>query len=108
MTDADPSAILAGIRARHLYIDGPAYVEDIRASADDVPLLLAAVGAALELPGGWEQETARLDALAQSTADPQSRVATSMRAQAFEECARKLRAAITAALTGEEAGSDEH
>src|ERR1035441_1825531 len=69
------------------------------AAAVDAPRLLAALDAVLKLPTDWERETARLDALAQSTADPHSRGAISMRAQAFEECARVLREALTAELT---------
>jgi len=46
----DLTAALTGVRARYLDIaHGPAYTEDIRASADDVPLLLAAIDAALNL-----------------------------------------------------------
>ena len=66
--------------------------------------LLAALEAVLKLAGDWEKEGRRLDDLAGETKDPQSRIAVSLRAQAFEDCALELRAAITAKLTGKETG----
>jgi hypothetical protein len=76
----------------------------IDALVQDVPLLIAAIEAALKPADRWEAEAARLDKLAEAETDPQSRIAISLRAQAFEDCARELREAITAALTGKEAG----
>lgn len=69
------------------------------AAAEDVTRLVAAVEAGTRLADGWEKETERLDTLAGSTEDPLARAAVSMRAQAFEQCARELREAITSALT---------
>ena len=49
MDTNDLTAALNEIRERYEDIaHGPAYVDDIRASADDVPVLLAAVEAVLE------------------------------------------------------------
>jgi hypothetical protein len=60
--------------------------------------LLAAVEAALKAADDWSAEATRLHQIAWNEADPQSRIAVSLRAQAFEDCARGFRAAITAVL----------
>ena len=77
------------------------------ADRTDFRLLLAAVEAALKLPGEWEKKARRLNGLAGEAKDPPSRIAISLRAQAFEDCAGKVRAAITTALTGKEAGDGQ-
>lgn len=49
-TSTEPAAVLNEIRDRYEDIaHGPAYVEDIRASAEDVPRLLAALDEVLKL-----------------------------------------------------------
>jgi hypothetical protein len=68
--------------------------------AERAPRLAAALEAVLEQAGKWEQEGRRLAALAADETDPQSRIAVSLRAQAFEDLA-KVREAITRELTGE-------
>ena len=85
----DPAALLSPIRERSgaaLEFPLSGFAEDsIRActqSAMDVPRLLAAVEAALKLAGKWDAERLRLDT------------------EAYEICARALRAAITTALVG--------
>lgn len=70
----------------------------------DSPRAVAALEAVLELPGDWEKEARRLNNLNQDTKDPQARLAISLRAQAFEDCAAKVREAITTALAAKEAG----
>jgi hypothetical protein len=89
-----------------------AFLADVRMQAEDhhlVPAgmvlpLVAAVEAVPALAGKWEKEAARLDGISEGSTDPQQRAAISMRAQAFEECARDLREAVTAALTGPQPG----
>jgi hypothetical protein len=91
MADADPSTVLAAIRGRQRYIDGPAYVEDIRASADDVLRLLAAVEAVLK----EHQPVDRGEGLEPTCGTCH---------RGFWPCSTVQ--AITAALAGEEAGGD--
>ena len=78
---AAPSDILAGIRDRNI----DAWAEG---GTSDIPLLLAAVEAALKLADQWLEFPALVFLQ--------------------EDCAHQLRAAITAALTGtgEEGGGD--
>jgi hypothetical protein len=83
--DTPVSAILAGIKDRYAHgAKITATGRDVCASADDIPLLLAAAEAALKLADEWEADSLIVD----------------------PEIA--LRRVITAALAGEEAGSDEH
>jgi len=103
MADADPASTLAAIRehqAPRLLRESAAF-DDYALCIAEIDSLLAAVEAAGELAGKWETEAARLDALAELKADPAVRAQVSVRAQAFQECARELRAA---ALGGKEAG----
>jgi hypothetical protein len=107
VTTPGPAAALEEIRGRG-YRNGATGAECARlsdAAADDVPRLVAALEAVLKLADKWEQEGRRLAALAAEETDPQSRIAVSLRAQAFEDCA-KVRDAVTRELTGE-GGSDE-
>ena len=86
------TAALAAIRERG-YRNGASGAECARlsdAAAEDVPLLLAAVEAVLEECAEWEASSPR-----------RPRVPRSYAAEHF-------RGVITAALAGEEAGSDEH
>ena len=110
MPDADLPAVLAGIRERSaaaLEFPASGFAENsIRCctqSAMDVPLLLAAIEAVLKAADKWAAESARLDRLAETERDPQARIAISLRAQAFEDCAKQVRAAITAELAKETA-----
>jgi hypothetical protein len=67
-------------------------------------ILLAAVEAALELPGEWRDTAADLDRLAGVAADegdPTKSALLRGRAQERTDCAARLERAITAALPGE-------
>jgi hypothetical protein len=106
MADTDLAALLERIRERNEqlrhrygYVGGLLALADAK---DDVPRLLAAVEAALKAADDWSAEATRLHQIAWNEADPQSRIAVSLRAQAFEDCARGFRAAITAALAAAE------
>ena len=82
MTEPDPSATLAGIKERG-YRNGATGAECARlsdAAAVDIPVLVAALEAALKLADEWKTFAAPGDAQ--------------------DECADELRAAITAALAG--------
>ena len=86
MTDTDPSATLSAIRERG-YRNGATGAECARlsdAAAVDIPVLVAALEAALKLADEWKTFAAPGDAQ--------------------DECADELREAITAALAGKESG----
>ena len=108
MPDVSLSVTLEEIRERHgaFVRHGGALLTRSEArnaaalSAADVPFLLAALDAVLKQAVEWEAEAWRLDGLADREADPQSRIAVSLRAQAYEDCAAKVREAITRELTG--------
>jgi hypothetical protein len=55
--------------------------------------------AALKLADDWDAEANRITGIFAADEDPWSRTVGGMRAEAFEKCAKDLRAAITAALT---------
>lgn len=96
MADTGPlAAKLAEIRAETT-VSGPRFA--------DMDRLLAFAEEALELPGKWDAEVARLDRLAGFKEDDGERMAVSIRAQTYSECAAGLRDAISRALLGEEAG----
>ena len=83
MPDADLSATLAEIRQRRANSEIGGFLRptlaQLDASAEDVPRLLAALEAVLKLTGEWN---------------------------ALWPCATQVREAITAELTGKEAGND--
>lgn len=57
----------------------------------------------------WAAEAARAGALAEASIDlgqPVSSAAMSYRAQALTDCARELRAAVSAALAGEDGAGE--
>jgi len=101
------ASTLAETRDRYEDIaHGSAYVDDIRASADDVPRLLAAVEAALEKADDLTRKSEALNAeaeyvVAESPEAAAVAVLKRERSIAYDECARWFRAAITTALTGE-------
>ena len=105
------AAILAEIRERHAKaadFAGSGLAEIVPGlailweSATDVAPLLAAVGRVLELAGDWDNESVRLDAVAARSFPGGDRgVIAAARAGVFQGCAEALRAAITAALTGD-------
>jgi hypothetical protein len=90
MPDSDPSSILAEIRDRRDGADADGLwrptIAALDLGHDDIPHLVAAVEAALKLADQWKQFAAAGDAQ--------------------DQCAGELREAITAALTGQEAGGD--
>ena len=67
--------------------------DTFKAGPFEVAADILPVAAAVELADKWDTEASRLHALAGTEKDPQSRIAISLRAQAFEDCARELRAA---------------
>jgi hypothetical protein len=70
-----------------------------------IPLLAAAVEAALKLTGEWDTESDHLDDLAESPgADEEGRLILRGTAQGYSDCAADLRAAIASALAGKDAG----
>ena len=97
----DLTSALDQIRERG-YRNGATGAECARlsdAAADDVPLLLAAIERALEKADEWGTEAKRIDGIFAADEDPWPRTVGGMRAQAFEQCAKELREAITAELT---------
>jgi len=106
MPDDSASATLAAIRARSevaskIEVTWKAQAQRARASAADVPPLLAAVEAALELADEWEAKSAEIWAQIQIQ-DCDSALAgfKAIGATRYGEDAKALRAAIRAALTG--------
>lgn len=103
----DPLAVkLAQIwnRAKLAYASPKACYES---QQDNGPLLAFAAGA-LDLAGRWDAEVTRLDELAALKKDDGERLAVSMRAQAYSDCASELRETVARALLGEgqNAGQD--
>src|SRR6202035_2907381 len=90
--DADPlAAALDDIRIRH----------ELAGDATDMPKLINAVAALLELAGAWKQEAATLDDKADREKDSIRSVHLFMRAQGCEDHALALREAIYRAFRGE-------
>jgi hypothetical protein len=79
----------------------------IKVAYEDTPVLLAAVEAVLELTGRWDAEARSLDTAADRVymdyPDAPGIGLKRSRAAAYEECAKAVREAVTAALTGKEA-----
>ena len=105
MMPDDPSATLSGIRER--YAHGAritATGRDVCASADDVPLLLAALEAVLKLADEWEAKAAELhdmaDRAAGRGADPYRVNEIGVRAETYSTRSRELREAISRELSG--------
>jgi hypothetical protein len=97
--DTPVTAILDGIRERAAHADRVLtfkvpgnFGEAAARSQADVPLLLAAVEAALELAGRWSQDRFK---------------GTSTIEWHHQQCAERLREAITAALGGKEGSEEE-
>ena len=91
----DLSAALAAIRERAEYAKEYMQGDPMPPSLEDVPRLLKAVEDALELAGKLEPQGSPASALEED------------RMFIREECADMIREAITTALTGQGAGSDE-
>ena len=112
MSDDQLTATLAEIRAfdyKPVPQGSEVFEQAIRA-ARDVPRLLAlvavqraALDAVLKLADEWGAEAKWIDAKFAGEEDPWPRTVAGMRAQAFEQCAKALREAITAELTKGEA-----
>lgn len=69
--------------------------------SDAMPRLLAAIESGQKLIAGWKAKAAQLDAAADRVPDGQpGGILKFARAQAYEDCARELREALTAALLG--------
>lgn len=105
MADTDPAvSALDGIRERVATLL-PMYPDShymIDALVQDVSRLVAAVEAALKLADDLDAEAARL--LATAARLRTGATGTQNRAWAHRDCAKALREAITAALTGKETG----
>ena len=100
MPDADLASTLAGIRERQaLAADkglgfarmGERHAALLAVAYEDAPVLIAAVDAALKAADDWDVPG---ECLNDDMSDPNTQA---------RDCARELRAAITAALTGKEA-----
>src|SRR5512135_2882039 len=110
--DADPAATLEAIKERAksaaaMDIDvlaafsGVSVGGVIAASAVDVPVLVAALEAALDLADDWDAESDNLDDLAERPgADDEGAPIMSGQAIAYHNCAEALREAITREITG--------
>ena len=101
----DPASTLAGIREDNdrviaLCAIAPAAVRQL--AEHDVPALLAAIEAALKEADDWEAEARGIFLEAARTSDAGEVGAAS----ALQSAAADLRAAITAALGGKEAGDE--
>jgi hypothetical protein len=113
----DPSAILAGIRERRARVVAAnlnadafndAYAAMVRLAREDSALLLAAVGAVLELADDWTATSDELDDRTEHPGtDEEARPILQGEALAYNSCAQHLREAITSALTGKEGSEDE-
>ncbi len=105
MTDGEVNATLAGMLDRAGFESACTAAPFGTRSCDDATLLAGAIRAVLKLADEWATEAKRIDGIFASDEDPWPRTVGGMRAEAFESCAGKVRAAITAALTGKEAGN---
>lgn len=107
----DLSAILSGIRERG-YRNGATGAECARLSdsaAVDVPVLLAAIDAALKVADEWDAQAKKLESRSEFLFERSGETAAVMldgRSQAHKDCARALREAISRELTGQETGDD--
>lgn len=84
------------------YWPGEADDAFITHARSDVPRLLRAVRAGLDLAQGWKAEAQRLDAMAERSGDSLRRQVLSVRAQGCDDHGSALLGAMSAALTGED------
>ena len=102
---------LAAIRERG-YRNGATGAECARLSdsaAVDVPVLLAAIDAALKVADEWDALAKKLESRSEFLFERSGETAAVMldgRSQAHKDCARALREAISRELTGQETGDD--
>lgn len=121
MPDTAPgslSSVLEGMRSRHYRVDAPGLPgyplqpgesmcgSDHHRWPCHAHILGGAVAAVLGLADRWDAEVARLDELADRKQDDGERMAVSMRAQAYSDCASELREAFATELLAGSSGKD--
>jgi len=113
MPDADLASTLAEFLERQALASdrglgfarmGERHAALLEVTYEDAPILIKAITAALKAADDWDEQArkadARADAAGHLTRVSDQATVLSVRAQALEDCARELRAAITAALGG--------